>query len=220
MDKILDIVNGWITAAVSSGALQIQQVLLFIFIAGPLALIIWKIRGIIAFVNEVRNSKLNELQRLLDSHELSDELNICIKDDIERITCYRMTGISDVARQKIILRLLVGNRDLIPVSFFKKFRTFLLIKEGELVFKKGFSFWFENGIYILFSLQFLVLAILSLILSTYRYEQIPVWGHLILYSVAVVMFLFFIAFGRMVLRPEECKLLSKILQTQYDYSSE
>ena len=220
MDKILDIVNGWITAAVSSGALQIQQVLLFIFIAGPLALIIWKIRGIIAFVNEVRNSKLNELQRLLDSHELSDELNICIKDDIERITCYRMTGISDVARQKIILRLLVGNRDLIPVSFFKKFRTFLLIKEGELVFKKGFSFWFENGIYILFSLQFLVLAILSLILSTYRYEQIPVWGHLILYSVAVVMFLFFIAFGRMVPRPEECKLLSKILQTQYDYSSE
>lgn len=220
MDKILDIVNGWITAAVSSGALQIQQVLLFIFIAGPLALIIWKIRGIIAFVNEVRNSKLNELQRLLDSHELSDELNICIKDDIERITCYRMTGISDVARQKIILRLLVGNRDLIPVSFFKKFRTFLLIKEGELVFKKGFSFWFENGIYILFSLQFLVIAILSLILSTYRYEQIPVWGHLILYSVAVVMFLFFIAFGRMVLRPEECKLLSKILQTQYDYSSE
>ncbi|EGE4743820.1 hypothetical protein RMP99_002391 [Salmonella enterica] len=220
MDKILDIVNGWITAAVSSGALQIQQVLLFIFIAGPLALIIWKIRGIIAFVNEVRNSKLNELQRLLGSHELSDELNICIKDDIERITCYRMTGISDVARQKIILRLLVGNRDLIPVSFFKKFRTFLLIKEGELVFKKGFSFWFENGIYILFSLQFLVLAILSLILSTYRYEQIPVWGHLILYSVAVVMFLFFIAFGRMVPRPEECKLLSKILQTQYDYSSE
>lgn len=220
MDKILDIVNGWITAAVSSGVLQIQQVLLFIFIAGPLTLIIWKIRGIIAFVNEVRNSNLNELQRLLDSHELSDELNICIKDDIERITCYRMTGISDVARQKIILQLLVENRDLIPVGFFKKFRTFLLIKEGELVFKKGLSFWFENGIYILFSLQFLVLAILSLILSTYRYEQIPVWGHLILYSVAVVMFLFFIAFGRMVPRPEECKLLSKILQTQYDYSSE
>ncbi|HAF7509389.1 TPA: hypothetical protein GNA48_000038 [Salmonella enterica subsp. houtenae serovar 21:z4,z23:-] len=215
MDKILDIVNGWITAAVSSGALQIQQVLLFIFIAGPLALIIWKIRGIIAFVNEVRNSKLNELQRLLDSHELSDELNICIKDDIERITCYRMTGISDVARQKKFLRLLVENRDLIPVSFFKKFRTFLLIKEGALVFKKGFSFWFENGIYILFSLQFLVLAILSLILSTYRHEQIPVWGHLILYSVAVVMFLFFIAFGRMVPRPKECKLLNKILRAQF-----
>ncbi|EJO2248944.1 hypothetical protein NRD47_004438, partial [Salmonella enterica] len=208
MDKILDIVNGWLTAAVSSGALQIKQVLLFILIAGPLAIIIWRIRGIIAFVNEVRNSKLNELQRLLDSHELSDEVSICIKEDIKRITSYRMTGIADVARQKIVLRLLVENRDLIPAGFFKKFRTFLLIKDGTLVFKKGFSFWFENGMYGLFSLQFLLLAILSLILSTYRYEQIPVWGHFILYSVAVVMFLFFIAFGRMIPRPEECKLLS------------
>lgn len=31
MDKILDIVNGWLTSAVSSGALQIKQILLFIF---------------------------------------------------------------------------------------------------------------------------------------------------------------------------------------------
>lgn len=216
MDKILDIVNGWLTAAVSSGALQIKQVLLFILIAGPLAIIIWRIRGIIAFVNEVRNSKLNELQRLLDSHELSDEVSICIKEDIKRITSYRMTGIADVARQKIVLRLLVENRDLILAGFFKKFRTFLLIKDGTLVFKKGFSFWFENGMYGLFSLQFLLLAILSLILSTYRYEQIPVWGHFILYSVAVVIFLFFIAFGRMIPRPEECKLLSRILRIQYN----
>ncbi|EDR1379467.1 hypothetical protein CEA69_001386 [Salmonella enterica subsp. diarizonae serovar 61:r:z53] len=193
-----------------------KQVLIFILIAGPLAIIIWRIRGIIAFVNEVRNSKLNELQRLLDSHELSDEVSICIKEDIKRITSYRMTGIADVARQKIVLRLLVENRDLIPAGFFKKFRTFLLIKDGTLVFKKGFSFWFENGMYGLFSLQFLLLAILSLILSTYRYEQIPVWGHFILYSVAVVMFLFFIAFGRMIPRPEECKLLSRILRIQYN----
>ncbi|MGD8165071.1 hypothetical protein [Pantoea sp. FN0307] len=220
MDKMLDIVNGWLTSAVSSGALQIKQILLFIFIAGPLALVIWKIRGIVGFFNEVRNSKLNELQRLLDSHELSDEVSICIKDDIERITSHRMTGISDVARKKIILRLFVENRDLISIGFFKKFRAFLLIKDGALVFKKGFSFWFENVMYILFSLQFLSLAILSLILSTYRHEQIPVWGHLILYTVAVVMFLFFIAFGRMIPRPEECKLLSKILQTQYNNSSE
>ncbi|EHX2915782.1 hypothetical protein K3U48_003953, partial [Escherichia coli] len=53
MDKILDIVNGWITAAVASEVLQIKQILLFIFIAGPLALVIWKIREIINFVNEV-----------------------------------------------------------------------------------------------------------------------------------------------------------------------
>lgn len=220
MDRILDIVNGWITAAVASGALQLKQILLFIFIAGPLALLIWKIRGVIEFVNEVRNSKLNELQRFLDSHELSDEVSICIKEDIKRITSYRMTGIADVARQKILLRLLVENKDLISASFFKKFRMFLLIKDGNIVFKKGFSFWFEIGMYGLFSLQFLSLAIFSLILSIYRYEQIPVWEHFILYSVTVVMFLFFIAFGGMIPRPEECKLLNKILQTQYDDSSE
>lgn len=220
MDKIIDIVNGWLTAAVASGALQIKQILLFIFIAGPLALVTYKIRGVIEFVNEVRNSKLNELQRLLNSHELSDKVVICLKEDIEKITSYRMTGISDVASQKIILRLLVENRDLIPVGFFKKFRTFLLIKEGTLVFKKGFSFWFESSMYILFSLQFLALAILSLILSTYKHEYISVWGHLILYTVAVGMFLFFIAFSKMIPRPGECKLLSKILQTQYNNSSE
>ncbi|GEM_PF-657171 len=220
VDKILDIVNGWLTAAVSSGALQVEQILLFIFIAGPLALVVWKIREIIAFINDVRNSKLIELQHLLDSHKLPDDVSTCIQDEITRITGYRITSIEDVGRQKIILRLLVENRDVISVGFFRKFRTFLLIKDGFLVFKKGISFWFENGIYALFSLQFLSLAILSLILSTYRHEQIPAWGHLILYSVAVVMFLFCIAFGRMIPRPKECKLLNKILQTQYNHSSE
>jgi len=220
MDKVLDIVNEWIAAAVSSGALQIKQVLLFIFIAGPMALVIWKIRGIIAFVNEVRNSKLNELQRLLDSHELSDEVKTCIKEDIKRITSYRMTGVSDVASQKIILRLFVDHRNVIPVSFFKKFRTFLRIEDGTLVFKKGFYFWFENGMYTLFLLQFLSLAILSLILSIYRHEYIPFWGHLTLYAFAVVLFLFFIAFLRMIPLPKECKLLSEILHTHENSPSE
>lgn len=176
MDKILDIVNGWITAAVASEVLQIKQILLFIFIAGPLALVIWKIREIINFVNEVRNSKLNELQHLLDSHKLSDEVNICVEDEITRIIGYRMTGIADVSRQKIILPLLIKNRDSIPVDFFKKFKSFLMIENGTLIFKKGFSFWVENIIYGWFSLQFLLLAVLSLVLSIYRHEQIPVWG--------------------------------------------
>ncbi|WP_228281125.1 hypothetical protein [Klebsiella variicola] len=194
MDKILDIVNGWIAAAVSSGALSITQVILFLFIAGPLALIIWRIRGVIEFVNEVRNSKLNELQRLLDSHDLSDEITICLKEDIERISCYRLTGIADVPSQKIILRLLVKNKGLIAAGFFKKFNAFLSVKDGVLMFNKGFSFWFFNVVHVLFSLQFISLSILSLILSIYRHEQIPVWGHLILYFVAVIMFLFFYRF--------------------------
>ncbi|EPS5529304.1 hypothetical protein ACVF2Q_002291 [Klebsiella pneumoniae] len=216
MDKILDIVNGWIAAAVSSGALSITQVILFLFIAGPLALIIWRIRGVIEFVNEVRNSKLNELQRLLDSHDLSDEITICLKEDIERISCYRLTGIADVLSQKIILRLLVKNKGLIAAGFFKKFNAFLSVKDGVLMFNKGFSFWFFNVVHVLFSLQFISLSILSLILSIYRHEQIPVWGHLILYFVAVIMFLFFIAFTAMIPRPGECKLLNKILQMQHN----
>lgn len=220
MDKILDIVNGWLIVAVSGGALQIKQILLFIFIAGSLALVIWKIREIIAFVNDVRNSKLNELQHLLDSHKLPDEVNTCIQDEITRIIGYRMTSIADAARQKIILRLLVENRDLISVGFFKKFRTFLLIKDGSLVFKKGFAFWFENVMYGWFSAQFLLFAILFLVLSVYRHEQIPVWGHLVLYLVAAIFFLLFIAFGRMIPRPEECKLLNNILKMQYNNSSE
>ncbi len=216
MDKILDIVNGWIAAAVSSGALSITQVILFLFIAGPLALIIWRIRGVIEFVNEVRNSKLNELQRLLDSHDLSDEITICLKEDIERISCYRLTGIADVPSQKIILRLLVKNKGLIAAGFFKKFNAFLSVKDGVLMFNKGFSFWFFNVVHVLFSLQFISLSILSLILSIYRHEQIPVWGHLILYFVAVIMFLFFIAFTAMIPRSGECKLLNKILQMQHN----
>ncbi|HBR7927446.1 TPA: hypothetical protein QH793_004628 [Klebsiella pneumoniae subsp. pneumoniae] len=216
MDKILDIVNGWIAAAVSSGALSITQVILFLFIAGPFALIIWRIRGVIEFVNEVRNSKLNELQRLLDSHDLSDEITICLKEDIERISCYRLTGIADVPSQKIILRLLVKNKGLIAAGFFKKFNAFLSVKDGVLMFNKGFSFWFFNVVHVLFSLQFISLSILSLILSIYRHEQIPVWGHLILYFVAVIMFLFFIAFTAMIPRPGECKLLNKILQMQHN----
>lgn len=171
---------------------------------------------VIEFVNEVRNSKLNELQRLLDSHDLSDEITICLKEDIERISCYRLTGIADVPSQKIILRLLVKNKGLIAAGFFKKFNAFLSVKDGVLMFNKGFSFWFFNVVHVLFSLQFISLSILSLILSIYRHEQIPVWGHLILYFVAVIMFLFFIAFTAMIPRPGECKLLNKILQMQHN----
>ncbi|WP_224347694.1 hypothetical protein [Klebsiella variicola] len=142
MDKILDIVNGWIAAAVSSGALSITQVILFLFIAGPLALIIWRIRGVIEFVNEVRNSKLNELQRLLDSHDLSDEITICLKEDIERISCYRLTGIADVPSQKIILRLLVKNKGLIAQVSLKNSMHFYQLKMGFLCLIKDSLFGF------------------------------------------------------------------------------
>lgn len=216
----MDILNEWLRAGVSSGLLEIKQILLFIFIAGPLVIIIRKTRGIIAFINEVRNSKLNELQHLLNSHKLPKEVSICIKDEITRIIGYRMTGIADVARQQVIFRLLVKHRFLIAADFFKKFRSFLVVEDSFLVFKKGIPYWVENGMYGLFSLQFLFFSITSIMLSINKEGVIPVWGHFILYFVAVMMFLFFIAFARMIPRPGECKLLVKILQAQYNNSSE
>lgn len=220
MDKIFDIVNELLTAAVSSGELQEKQILLFILIVAPLALVVWKIRGIIAFINEVRNSKLNELQHLLDGHELPDEVNVCIKNEIKRVIGYRMTGIADVAKQQIIWQLLDRNGHLISADFFKKFRSFLLIKGKVLVFKKGVFYWIENGMYGWLSCQFLLSAVLFIALSIYRCEQIPVWGHLVLYLVSIIMFLFFIAFANFIPRSKECRLLNEILQTQSDNQSE
>lgn len=215
MDKILDILNGWLTTAVSSGTLDVKQVLLFIFVAGPLVLIAWKIRGIISFVNEIKNSRINELQRLLDSHDLPNEISTCINDEIKRIIGYRISGISDIARQEILWRVFAENRNLIPVDFFKKFRTFLVIEGNILHFNKGLFYWIENGIYGLFSFQFLFLAILFIMLSIYRSEFIPYWGHLMLYFVALIMLLFFIIFVQMIPRKKECKLLNEILLTQH-----
>ena len=220
MDKIFDIVNGLLIAAVSSGKLQETQILLFILIVAPLALVVWKIRGVVTFINEVRNSKLNELQHLLDGHELPDEVNACIKNEIKRIIGYRMTGIADVAKQQIIWQLLERNSHLVSADFFKKFRSFLLIKDKVLVFKKGGSYWFENGMYGWLSCQFLLSAVLFMALSIYRYEQIPAWGHLVLYSVSIIMFLLFIAFANLIPRSKECSLLNEILQTQSDNQSE
>ncbi|STC83925.1 Uncharacterised protein [Edwardsiella hoshinae] len=48
-----------------------------------------------------------------------------------------MTGIADVAKQQIIWQLLERNSHLVSADFFKKFRSFLLIKDKVLVFKKG-----------------------------------------------------------------------------------
>lgn len=94
-----------------------------------------------------------------------------------------------------------------------------LIKDKVLIFEKEISYWFENSVYGWFSFQFLLSAVLLIVLSIYRHEQIPVWGHLVLYLVAAMMFLFFIAFANLIPRPKECKLLNEIIQTQSDNSS-
>jgi len=216
MDKIFDILNGWLVTAVSSGVIQVTQVLLFIAIISILALLFWKIRSITALFNAVRNSKINEYQRLLNEYELHEKDRECLNNEIKRIIRYRTSGISDVARQKIVWMLLDKNKDIIPINFFKKFRSFLEIENNLLVFKKGVSYWIEIGIYFFYSLQFLFLSILCIVLAVYRSEQIPVWGQLILYSGAGVTITFFIAYAKMIPRAKECTLLNEILNTQHD----
>lgn len=133
---ILEIVNGWFQEAVSKGSVEFIHVIIFIIIAGPLALLGWKIREIISFFQDVKNSKLNELQRVLGEHYLSKEIRTGVNNEIKRIITYRLTGISDLARQEIIWKLLMQNQKNIQLDFFKKFRSFLVIEEQRLVFKK------------------------------------------------------------------------------------
>jgi hypothetical protein len=207
-----DVINNLITFGLSSGELDFTQVIIFIFIAGPLALVIWKIKGIFSFINDVRNSRINELQRILDSHKLPEEVRTGLNDEIERSVGYRITGISDVAKQKAIWQLYMQNRESIKVGFFKKFRNFLFLENDNIIFKKGTSFWLENMLYGLFSLQFLVLSACSVFISLYRGQQYPIWGHSLLYFAAVVLFLFCISFANIIPRPKECQLLEKIIK--------
>lgn len=201
-----------LTLGISSGELNFTQVIIFLSIACPLALVIWKVKGIFTFFNDVRNSRVNELQRILNSHSLAEEVRTGLKEEIERSVGYRITGISDVAKQKAKWQLYMQNRVLIKVGFFKKFRNFLFLENDNLVFKKGTSFWLENVLYGLFSLQFLVLSACSVFISLYRGQQYPIWGHSLLYFAAVVLFLFFISFANIIPRPKECQLLEEILK--------
>ncbi|MFZ3620437.1 hypothetical protein ACOYA6_14435 [Leclercia barmai] len=216
MDKIFDILNGWLETAVSDGVIQVTQVLIFFPIISVLYLLIWRLHSIAALFKAVRNSRINEYQRLLNKYELNDKDRDCLNNEIKRIIRYRTSGISDVARQKIVWSLLHKNKDIIPINFFKKFRSFLHLENNVLVFKKGVPYWIENGIYLFYSLQFLFLSIICLVLAVYRSDQIPVWGQLILYLGAGVTVTFFIAYAKMIPRAKECTLLNEILNTQHD----
>lgn len=211
---MMELVNEWFKEAVSKGSLELIHVIIFIIIAGPLALLVWKLKEIISFFQDVKNSKLNELQRILVDNNLPKEIRTGVKNEIKRIITFRLTGISDVARQGIIWKLLMQDQKNIQLDFFKKFRSFLVIEEQQLVFKKGVSYIIENLLYGFFSLQFLFLASMSVFLSIYRKNQIPIWGHCSLYFCAIFMFLFCIYFAKMIPLPKECGKLEEILQRQ------
>ncbi|HDC4678152.1 TPA: hypothetical protein O8U21_001730, partial [Enterobacter kobei] len=95
---MMELVNEWFKEAVSKGSLELIHVIIFIIIAGPLALLVWKLKEIISFFQDVKNSKLNELQRILVDNNLPKEIRTGVNNEIKRIITFRLTGISDVAR--------------------------------------------------------------------------------------------------------------------------
>lgn len=46
---MMELVNEWFKEAVSKGSLELIHVIIFIIIAGPLALLVWKLKEIISF---------------------------------------------------------------------------------------------------------------------------------------------------------------------------
>ena len=77
---MMELVNEWFKEAVSKGSLELIHVIIFIIIAGPLALLVWKLKEIISFFQDVKNSKLNELQRILVDNNLPKELITRLKE--------------------------------------------------------------------------------------------------------------------------------------------
>ncbi|MCM7141432.1 hypothetical protein M8N49_13675, partial [Enterobacter kobei] len=110
---MMELVNEWFKEAVSKGSLELIHVIIFIIIAGPLALLVWKLKEIISFFQDVKNSKLNELQRILVDNNLPKEIRTGVNNEIKRIITFRLTGISDVARQGII-----GNDSNLLIVFY------------------------------------------------------------------------------------------------------
>lgn len=210
-----DLFNYLFQFVLSSGLLTLKQFVIIICFFIPVGAVVWKIRNILSFFNEVRNSRLKELKYLKDKYDLSDEIKSCIKEDIERLVTYRLTGIHDIPRQKIILRLLLVNKNKIPINFFDKFKSYLIVKDGVLYFNKGFSFYIECIMYVLFSLQFLSMSMFCLyLLEGHWHDSIFLWKKVLLSVIAIVMFFFFIFFIRLIIVMSKSKLLEDILKSQ------
>lgn len=209
-----DLFNYLFQFVLSSGLLTLKQFIIICFFI-PIVAVVWKIRSILCFFNEVRNSKLKELKYLKDEYDLSGEIKSCIKEEIERLVTYRLTGIHDIPRQKIILRLLLLNKNKIHIDFFNKFKSYLVVKDGVLYFNKGFSFYVERIMYVLFSLQFLSMSMFCVyLIEGHWHDSSFLWKKALLSVIAIVMFLFFIIFIRIIIGMSRSKLLENILNAQ------
>ncbi|HHQ6568464.1 TPA: hypothetical protein ACSTJX_003346 [Serratia fonticola] len=212
--RILDFIFGMLTGMASNGELSSAQAIFVVFFAVSLLICLWKIKEIIEFLKGMKNAKLDEYNRMLENYPLPDIDQEIIELSISNIIRYRISGISDVAMQSVVFRLLSEEQELISPSFFKKFRTFLSMKDGVIVFNKGLGFRFECFMYGFLSVQYLLLAFLFMALSIYKGDAISLWQHLTLYTMIAILFMMFIAFGKMIPLPKECRLMSEILQKQ------
>lgn len=212
--RILDFIFGMIIGMASNEELSSAQAIFILLLAASLLTCLWKIKEIIEFFKGIKNAKLDEYNRMLENYPLPDIDKDILELGILNIIRYRISGISDVAMQSVVFRLLSEEKNLISPSFFKKFRTFLSMKDGVIIFTKGLGFRFECILYGFLSVQYLLLAFLFMTLSIYKGDTISLWQHLILYIMIAMLFIMFIAFGKMIPLPKECRLMSEILQKQ------
>lgn len=212
--RILDFIFGILSGMASNGELSSVQAIFIVFFTVSLLICLWKTKEIIAFLKGVKNAKLDEYNRMLKNYPLDDLDQEIIKSSISNIIRYRMSGISDVSIQCIIFNLVHQYPKLISPSFFKKFKTFLSMKNDFVVFDKGLAFRFECFIYGFLSILYLFFAFIFMALSIYKGNGISLWGHFTLYAMTIILFIMFASFWKMIPSPKECRLLSEVLQKQ------
>ncbi|MBF7954413.1 hypothetical protein [Rahnella victoriana] len=198
-----------------SGALD-GKFIWYVIVSIVIVLVFIQIQIVFKSVRIIKDRRLADLEGCLLRTSLSPIDINNIKESIRNIIRYRLTGIKDVERQYIINELLDKNRNLIHPGFFKKFRTFLILKEGYLIFHKKVSYKFEIFFYKLFALQYLVLAATMVYLSVYRGAEIPIYAHVTIWAIVCICIFMFQAFSSMAPTKKECELLERVLRTQSD----
>ncbi|CAI1682956.1 hypothetical protein [Serratia plymuthica] len=200
----------------SSGELSQWQVF-FTFISSVLLLVIFlRIKTILGFMRNMKNSRFDELKYL---YQFSDEKSIearCINLEINKIVRYRVCGVSDVATQNLIFKVSEKNSDVIAPSFFKKYRLWIESKDGFLIFKQGAMYWIECAIFAVFALQYIMFAFLFLFYSIYLGDALALWKHVLIYTMAVILIIMFDSFWKMVPTRKECHLLKDVLSKQFE----
>ncbi|WP_199637996.1 hypothetical protein JEM67_03335 [Serratia sp. PAMC26656] len=200
----------------SSGELSQWQVFFTFFSSVLLLVIFLRIKTILGFMRNMKNSRFDELKYL---YQFSDEKSIearCINIEINKIVRYRVCGVSDVATQNLIFKVSEKNSDVIAPSFFKKYRLWIESKDGFLIFKQGAMYWIECTIFVVFALQYIMFAFLFLFYSIYFGDALALWKHVLIYTMAVILIIMFDSFWKMVPTRKECHLLKDVLSKQFE----